>query len=273
MFKNLFVQKAFIIFFTPIVFSALLLLVFLSFGDNAKNMISKQISNKLAPELDIPKNTILYSTPNPIAYPIDYSVANPIPHSALHSADSNQAIDFGNFIQEGNLLVFFGFTSCMHICPMAMSKITKSIEIYEKNLFNNQDYRNSNSNSGGDFGNFDDSPRRNLGFTPIFISIDPEQDSLEIVKSFLSNYHNAFYGLTAQNLDGVANMLAIENLVNAFKLYAKKLADEEISSGYNIHHSSLIYLIKDGKIQKILTDDFTQEQIAQELKTQFVSVN
>ena len=62
-------------------------------------------------------------------------------------------------------LIYFGYTYCPDICPMDILKISKL---------------------------FDDNPNLNKELLPIFISIDPERDRPETLKSFIENFNSAF---------------------------------------------------------------------------------
>ena len=69
------------------------------------------------------------------------------------------------------LLVFFGYTSCPDICPITLVTIKDALEDLE--------------------------PDEVEKVQPLFISVDPERDTLEGMKQFLIFFHSSFVGLTA----------------------------------------------------------------------------
>ena len=71
-----------------------------------------------------------------------------------------------------------------------------------------------------------------------FISIDPERDSPEIIKDYLSNFDNNFIGIT-----GKAEK--IFQLSQSWGIISQKIFLE--NGEYNIDHSSPVILLKDGK--------------------------
>ena len=66
--------------------------------------------------------------------------------------------------------IFFGFTNCPDICPMTLSNLDQVLE----KLNNDERER----------------------FKVYFISIDPEQDSPEVIRDYLDAFKNKIYGIT-----------------------------------------------------------------------------
>lgn len=105
-------------------------------------------------------------------------------------------------------LVYFGFTYCPMICPTELQKITKSLNDLPKDK---QDK-----------------------IQPVFISIDPERDTPESLKQYLSSFYPRFIGLT-----GTPEQ--IKHMADMWKVYYKKIEDDSLN-GYTMDHSSYIYL-------------------------------
>ena len=107
--------------------------------------------------------------------------------------------------------IFFGFTNCPDVCPMTLNKM----DIVLDKLKNK---------------------KRNIKF--FFISVDPERDSPEVIKSYLSNFDNDFIGIT-----GKPEKIFL--LYQSWGVMSKKIF---LKNGeYNIDHSSPVILLKDGK--------------------------
>ena len=107
--------------------------------------------------------------------------------------------------------IFFGFTNCPDVCPMTLNKM----DIVLDKLKNK---------------------KKNLKV--FFISVDPERDSPEIIKNYLSNFENKFIGITGEPEK-------IFLLYQSWGIMSKKIFLE--NGEYNIDHSSPVILLKDGK--------------------------
>lgn len=105
-------------------------------------------------------------------------------------------------------LIFFGFTYCPSVCPTELQKMT---------LVMNQ---------------LGDKAKKII---PIFITVDPERDTPEQVKSYIAHYHPKMVGLTGtpEQIDAVEK---------SFHVYAKKIKNE-FMDGYMMDHSSYTYLM------------------------------
>jgi len=107
--------------------------------------------------------------------------------------------------------IFFGFTNCPDVCPMTLNKM----DIVLDKLKNK---------------------KKNIKV--FFISVDPERDSPEIIKNYLSNFENKFIGITGEPEK-------IFLLYKSWGIMSKKIFLE--NGEYNIDHSSPVILLKDGK--------------------------
>ncbi len=107
--------------------------------------------------------------------------------------------------------IFFGFTNCLDVCPMTLNKIDIVLDKLKKK-------------------------KKNLKV--FFISVDPERDTPEVVKNYLSNFDNNFIGITGEPEK-------IFLLYQSWGIMSKKIFLE--NGEYNIDHSSPVILLKDGK--------------------------
>ena len=108
--------------------------------------------------------------------------------------------------------IFFGFTHCPDVCPMTLNKMDIALDKLRK--------------------------KKKEKLKVFFISIDPERDSPEIIKDYLSNFDNNFIGIT-----GKAEK--IFQLSQSWGIISQKIFLE--NGEYNIDHSSPVILLKDGK--------------------------
>ena len=107
--------------------------------------------------------------------------------------------------------IFFGFTNCPDICPMTLNKMDIAI---------------SRLNKG------------NKSLKLFFISVDPERDTPEVVKDYLSNFENKFTGITG-------DPEKIFLLYKSWGVMSKKIFLD--NGEYNIDHSTPVILLKNGK--------------------------
>ena len=117
-------------------------------------------------------------------------------------------------------LVFFGFTNCPDFCPDTLNNIGVVIDQIDK--------------------------KDNL--VPIFITVDPERDTVIKLKEYLTNFHPKIIGLTGTNEQ-------IKSVKTKYKIFSKKVMDikkDENSSnhhdththgGYSVDHTTMIYLM------------------------------
>ncbi len=109
-------------------------------------------------------------------------------------------------------LVFFGFTHCPDVCPTALFDIS---EVFRK------------------LG--PDADRA----AALFITVDPERDTPEAMKSYLSSFDPHLRGLTGDEA-------AIDSVTKAYRAYAKKVPNPDGS--YTMDHTALVYLMdKEGR--------------------------
>jgi protein SCO1/2 len=129
-------------------------------------------------------------------------------------------------------LIYFGFTYCPAICPTELQKITLAL------------------NELGEAGE---------KIKPIFITVDPERDTVETMKSYISLFHPNLVGLT-----GTPEQ--IEVVKNSYKIYAAKVKDDTMQE-YTMDHSSFIYFMgPDDTLYYIFKIDDTAEDIAERIK-------
>lgn len=129
-------------------------------------------------------------------------------------------------------LVFFGFTFCPAVCPTELQKIAVVMD---------------------ELGEDADK------ITPILISVDPERDTPEVMKDYVSQFHPKIVGLTGSQDQ-------IDAVKNAFKVFAKKV-ENEMMEGYMIDHSAFTYLTdKNNKMIAMYPSTDTAQDIAKDIK-------
>lgn len=124
-------------------------------------------------------------------------------------------------------LVYFGYTFCPDVCPLDNARNAEAVDILEE--------------SG-------------LEVTPVFISIDPERDTPQVVREFAGNLHPKMIGLT-----GTPEQVQVAS--KAYKTYYKKHDDG--GEFYLMDHSTFTYLVdpKKGFLDFFKRED-TPDQMA-----------
>jgi len=110
------------------------------------------------------------------------------------------------------VLVFFGFTHCPDVCPTTLFEMSQLFE-----------------ELGPD-------ARKVAG---LFITVDPERDTPEAMKSYLGSFHPSIQGLS-----GTPEQVAA--VIRAYRAYAKKVPTSD--GDYTMDHTAIVYLMgKDGE--------------------------
>jgi protein SCO1/2 len=130
-------------------------------------------------------------------------------------------------LRKRKLLVFFGFTNCPDICPAALAVMNEAYGLL-----------------GAD----------SSLIKPVFITVDPENDTPQVIQEYLLNFSPDFLGFTGDRAE-------IERVVKAYKAYTNKSDDGQVM------HSDLIYLMDgNGKYITHFNRDNTPQEIAKTIK-------
>ena len=113
--------------------------------------------------------------------------------------------------------IFFGFTNCPDVCPMTLNKL----DIVLDKIKNNKN-----------------------DIKVFFISVDPERDTPEVVKDYLSNFDNKIIGITG-------DPEKIFLLYKSWGVMSKKIFLD--NGDYNIDHSTPVLLLKDGEYVSMIS--------------------
>lgn len=131
------------------------------------------------------------------------------------------------------LLLFFGFTYCKDICPAELQVMTAAF-----------------AQMGADADRI----------TPIFISVDPDRDTPQVMASYVSNFDSRLQGLT-----GSPEQLAA--MAKAYHVFYKKIPNPNDSKDYEMDHPAILYLMgPDGKFMKHFTYSTDAKALAEALQ-------
>ena len=130
-------------------------------------------------------------------------------------------------------LVYFGYTFCPDICPLALQNMTQAImmagPVAETVL-------------------------------PLFITIDPARDTKDVIAAYLEHFHPRMIGLT-----GTPEHL--HDAERAYKVYAAKSPGAEGKPDYMMDHTGYVYLMdRAGGYVTHFPKDATAQDIAARLR-------
>jgi cytochrome oxidase Cu insertion factor (SCO1/SenC/PrrC family) len=131
------------------------------------------------------------------------------------------------------MLVFFGFTFCPDVCPTELQVISAALDQM--------------------------GPEADA-IQPVFITVDPERDTPEVLKAYVGNFGPRLLGLT-----GTPEQVAAA--AKAFRVYYAKVKNSGSAADYMMDHSTIIYLMgPDGRFVKHMTYTTDAAKLAGELK-------
>jgi protein SCO1 len=130
-----------------------------------------------------------------------------------HFGRAVSAHSFGN----RHLLVFFGFSHCAAVCPRELQKLGAALEMLGPLAHRVQ---------------------------PLYISVDPQRDSPDVLKRYLAQYTQhagGFLGLTGSQAQ-------VDAAKKAYRVFAQPVADAHAPDGYVVPHTALAYFMAPGGI-------------------------
>ncbi len=133
-------------------------------------------------------------------------------------------------------MVFFGFTSCPSICPTTMAELSKMERLLEEQ-----------------------------GVTPlpqvVLISLDPEHDSLERLKQYVTAFNPHFIAARGTNED------ALKTLTQEIGIAVTKVPSPTNQQEYTIDHTGTIMLFNpEGQLCAFFTMPHESKQLAEDYR-------
>jgi cytochrome oxidase Cu insertion factor (SCO1/SenC/PrrC family) len=126
-------------------------------------------------------------------------------------------------------LIYFGYSFCPDICPLGLQNMSGALNV--------------------------------LGYdvdeiAPIFVTVDPERDTVENMKIYASNFHPKFIMLTGAPAE-------IATVLKMYKVYAAKAKPDGTMADYLMDHSTLIYLLdRQGQFIKSFPHTISPDELA-----------
>ena len=128
-------------------------------------------------------------------------------------------------------LVFFGYTHCPDVCPTTLNELSLALEQLGKE-------------------------RDEVGV--VFITVDPERDTPDILKSYIESFDAPITALTGTPAE-------VARAAKDYRVYYAKHPRSD--GGYDMDHSAVVYVMDpQGRFTATFTPDSTPEAIASRLQ-------
>ncbi|MCW8880805.1 MAG: SCO family protein [Sedimenticola sp.] len=126
------------------------------------------------------------------------------------------------------VVIYFGYTWCPDICPTSLGFLSAALEEL--------------------------TPEEQDKIQVLFISVDPERDSLEHLKSYGEYFHRKILGVTGTH----EQLKRVANLYGA----AYRLVKSDSSADYVVDHSADLYVVnQQGQLQTVIRHGTQPKQI------------
>ena len=127
------------------------------------------------------------------------------------------------------MLIYFGFTFCPDVCPTELGIMSAALDQLGEKAEKVQ---------------------------PLFVTIDPERDTPEVMSRYVTLFHPRLMGLT-----GTPEQIA--SIAKAYHVFYRK-AEDESSTDYTMDHSSIVFLMgPDGEYLKLFPPQTPPDKMAE----------
>lgn len=127
-------------------------------------------------------------------------------------------------------LVFFGYTHCPDVCHTTLFEMSEILRAL--------------------------GPQANIG--GLFVTVDPERDTPEVLKDYLANFDSRIIGLTGPRPQ-------LEPMLRGYRIYSKRAPGKE--EDYAVDHTTVVYLMdKNGRFVTAFNVNRKPEEAAKDLQ-------
>ncbi|MBL4906142.1 MAG: SCO family protein [Sneathiella sp.] len=130
------------------------------------------------------------------------------------------------------MLVFFGYTFCPDVCPTEMqtfSQVMTELGVDAEEVI------------------------------PVFITVDPARDTVEVMDEFVAAFHPSIVGLTGSEEQ-------IIHVKKQYRAYGQKVEGED-KEYYLVDHTSFTYLMgKDGQLATVFSYGTTTDEMIKKIR-------
>jgi len=132
------------------------------------------------------------------------------------------------------MLVYFGYTFCPDVCPTALNRNAEAMDVL------------------GD---------QAEKVVPIFITVDPERDTVEHMKEYAKFFHPRLVALTGSEEQ-------VKAAAKAYRVFSAKVEDEGgDAENYLMDHTAITFMMgPDGRFLQHFSHDVTPEDMAERMR-------
>jgi protein SCO1/2 len=132
------------------------------------------------------------------------------------------------------VILEFGYTHCQYVCPVTLARLA---DAYKQ---------------------LGDAARE---VQLIYVTVDPKRDSPERMREYLAAFNPTFLGATG-------NPDELEAVLKAYGVVAQEVVSRNPARGYEVDHSSFLYLVdRQGKIRGLVPYGTSAKDIAHDLES------
>lgn len=130
------------------------------------------------------------------------------------------------------VLLFFGYAHCPDVCPVTLSSWSRVEEAL-----------------GGE---------EDVEF--VFVTVDPERDTPELLREHLAIFSDDFYGLTG-------TMEEVEPVYESYGIFRRKVSFSSSAMGYVVDHPTLMMALdREGKLRLTIPFDADPDEIVHDVR-------
>ena len=150
------------------------------------------------------------------------------------TGEDGEPVSWGDFAGQYRT-IYFGYTFCPDVCPVDVQRAMAGLKRFEES-----------------------DPERAAKIQPLFVSVDPQRDTPEVLTEFTDAFHPRLIGMTGSKAE-------LDKVVKDFAAYYR-IGEPNEAGGYLVDHTSITYLFgPDGEPIAILPTDDGPEAVAAEL--------
>jgi len=139
-----------------------------------------------------------------------------------------------------SMLIFFGYTYCPDVCPTELSTIAEAMDLL--------------------------GPAKASQIQPLFISVDPNRDTPEVLAEYVTQFHPSIVGLTGTDAE-------IAEVAKSFRTYYARAKGSEGDDDYTVDHSATTFLMgPNGQFETTFSYGTPPETMAKALE-KFIDQN
>lgn len=130
-------------------------------------------------------------------------------------------------------VVYFGYTHCPDVCPATLATLDRAIDQM--------------------------GPDADEDVQVVMVSVDPERDTVDYLRDYMSYFDDGFIGLTGDPID-------VAKVATTYGVYFAA-NDGTIDTGYTIDHTaSLMVIDREGHLRLVFPPELTADEIAADLE-------